>query len=144
MATLQANGTVLDRFEYENCAIAVMSNGHILRNTGGGWKRHRRAKPGVTAEAIAQKRRASYDARRAACPVWAQYIKLLCQLVSLPHRAELATLVDLMPGDPDGVWSMMDDRRVCLDLEDVVKLCELREAGEVELSAYKKANEIEN
>lgn len=137
MACLKNNGIILDRFEYENCAIVVMSNGHILRNGGDGWKQHRKAKPGVTAATIAQKRRAFYDERRAACPTWAKYIKLLCQMVGLKNRWQLVTCIDMMPGDEDGVWSTMSDYGVVLDVSDVVELCELRAAGQAELRAFR-------
>jgi hypothetical protein len=141
MATLKRNGTELARFEYESSTLVVMSNGRVLRNQGDGWKRHRHAKPGVTAETIAARRRASFEARRAACPTWAAYIEGLCRAVALKHRGMLAQSIELMPGDPDGVWSTLDDYGVKLDLDDVVRLCDLRTRGEAELRAFKQAKE---
>jgi hypothetical protein len=53
----------------------------------------------------------------------------------------LATAIAMMPGDPDGVWSTLDDYGVKLDLDDVVRLCDLRTRGEAELRAFKQAKE---
>jgi hypothetical protein len=53
----------------------------------------------------------------------------------------LATSIEMMPADADGVWSMLDDHGVNLDLDDVVRLCDLRTRGEAELRAFKQAKE---
>jgi hypothetical protein len=141
MATLKRNGTELARFEYESGTLVVMSNGRVLRNRGDGWERYRHAKPGVAAETIAAERRARFEARRAACPTWAEYIEALCDAVALRHRSVLATAIAMMPTDADGVWSTMDDYGMGLDLDDVVRLCDLRTRGEAELRAFKQAKE---
>lgn len=137
MATLRAHGTVLDTFEYATARIAVMSDGRVLKNHGDGWKKYRKANPGVSAETIATTRRESYDLRMQNCPQWAKYIRLLCCTVSLKNRSMLHTAIELMPDDADGIWSSLDDYGINLDLEDIVELCAFYAAGKIELADWR-------
>lgn len=122
MATLKKHGTELARFEYSGNTLVVMSDGHVLRNGGDGWKLFRRAKPGVTAEELARLRTESFNARRAACPNWDLFVRGLCRAVSLRNRWMLAEAIALMPTDPDGVCSILEDHGVSVDLDDVVRI----------------------
>jgi hypothetical protein len=107
-----------------------MSDGNILRNTGSGWKLYKKLKPGVDSAAYAARMRAQYDARD---PLFHEYIKLLCDMAPLSERWKVAEAARLMPNDPDGVWSTLNDAPyggLDVDLDDCVRLCQLRQAAE--------------
>ena len=106
MTRLNEHGTELGRLEFADCRIAIMSDGAVLRNDGAGWKAWKRVKAGVDPVAYAAKASAAYNARPAE---FHAYIRALAATCDLEHRAQLNTLVDQMPGDPDAVWSMFDD-----------------------------------
>ncbi len=135
MARLSAHGQELDRREYPSCRVAVMSDGNIMRNYGQGWKLWKRVKPGIDVRQYAQGLRARYDARPAE---FHNYMKALSDACDLEHRARLHMAIDLMPTDPDGVWSTMDDYSYGVDLEDIVRACRAR----VALEAYYKTPEF--
>lgn len=134
MARLSAHGTELDRREYGNCRVAVMSDGQIMRNTGAGWKLWKRLKPGVNPQEYAERKRREYLARPAE---FHNLIAALIQATSLEHRAHLATLVDLMSTDGDGVYSEFNDSvyGYQVDLEDCWRCCRAMQA----LDAWMKA-----
>lgn len=123
MAKLSAHGRELDRREYCDCRIAVMSDGNVMRNFGQGWKLYKKVKPGVDIAQYAKDLRAKYDARP---EVFHSYIKALIDCTDLEHRARLHMAIDLMPEDPDGVWSEMDMGYHSVDIEDVVRACRAR------------------
>lgn len=138
MAKLKAHGAELARFEYPGCRVVVMEDGHILRNQGDGFKRYRKVIKGTPEEAAA-KRRASYNARMAACPSHAVYIKMLAREFSLKNRWQVDTTVSMMPNDADGVWSTLDDHGIHCDVDTLVVLCRNYVAGEAELADYRRA-----
>ncbi len=125
MTRLSAHGTELARAEYIDCRLAVMSDGHILRNQGAGWRTWKRLKAGFNPVAYAAKVRATYDARPAEGHA---YIRALVEACDLAHRGQLNALVDQMPEDPDAVWSLFDDPGYELQIEDVVRCCRARRA----------------
>lgn len=124
MAKLKAHGTELDRREYPTFRVAVMSDGHIMRNDHDSWHRWKRVKQGISPQEYADKARAAYNARP---PEFHAYMRELGTVVPLRLRARLHTAVSLMPGDPDGVWSEMDDRFMgsTVSVEDCELLCRL-------------------
>jgi hypothetical protein len=124
MARLNEHGTKLARTEYSDCRLAVMSDGHVLRNQGAGWRTWKRLKAGVDPVAYAAKVRAAYSARPAE---FHAYIRALVAACDLEHRTQLNALVDQMPDDPDAVWSMFDDPGYDLQIEDVVRCCRARQ-----------------
>lgn len=123
MAKLSARGrTELARFEYASKRIARMSDGNLLVSCGRGWSQYGKLKPGIDPVASAREAQAKYNAR----PLeFHRYIDALMQAVPLERRGELHTAITVMPDDPDGVWSEMDDRYwgEGPDLEDVVQAC---------------------
>jgi hypothetical protein len=136
MATLKKHGAELARFEYVTHTLAVMEDGHVLRNDGHGWKCYRKAKPGITGAELARLRTESFNTRRAACPSHDAFVRGLCAAVDRRHRWMLAEAINLMPSDPDGVFCTLEDHNVNVDLDDIVNLCRLCEAGKLELQAY--------
>src|SRR5574340_10382 len=128
MAKLSAHGIELDRREYPSGRVAVMSDGKILRNQGFGWKLWKRVKPGVDPKVYAEDARKRYEARPA---VFHEYMRELINAADLEHRYRLHTAVSLLPNDPDGVWSEVNDTYsgYSIDLDDCLKLCRLYEAA---------------
>lgn len=124
MAKLKAHGYELDRREYPAQRVAVMSDGHIMRDYGSGWKLWKKLKPGIDAKDYAKRIRAQYDAHP---PVFHAYVKALMDATDIKHRSFLHEAVRLMPTDPDGVWSEFNDFWYGneVDLDDCVKLCRL-------------------
>jgi hypothetical protein len=57
MARLSEHGTELARTEYGDCRVAVMSDGALMINRGGGWVLWKRLKTGVDPIAFAVKQR---------------------------------------------------------------------------------------
>lgn len=122
MAKLKSHGRELDRREYATFRVAVMSDGHILRNNGGGWQLWKRIVSGVTPEEYAKKAREKYNSHP---PCFHAYIEALRNTVPLERRWELHEMIRHMPEDPDGVWAHFDDRRLHLDIDECIELCKL-------------------
>ncbi len=119
MAKLSAHGTELARRETPTSRIAVMAD--IMRNQGYGWKLWKRLKPGVDAVDYARR----FTERGNALPIEVRmYTEALVNACDLEHRARLHMAIELMPNDPDGVWSTFEDYSgYSLDLDDVCKAC---------------------
>jgi hypothetical protein len=134
MATLYKHGEQLATRETTGGRIAVMSDGNILRNQGQGWKLYKRTKPGVDPAEYARK----FDERtRAIIPEVRAYIEALKDAVDLSHRWMLHEAISVMPTDPDGCWSTLDDYGYTPDLDDICKACRLYLIAE---SAAKEAD----
>jgi hypothetical protein len=133
MAKLSAHGTELARRETPTARIAVMTDGNILKNYGYGWKLWRRVKQGVDPAEYARK----FNERTAAImPEVRTYIDALVDTCDLEHRGRLHTAISLMPTDPDGVWSEMDDwSGYSIDLDDIVRCCRLYQVCEEAIKA---------
>lgn len=138
MAKLSAHGVELARRETPNSRIAVMSDGQIMRNYGQGWKLWKKLKPGVDAVQYAAK----FKAKTEAIPREVQsYISALIDACDLEHRARLNMAIELMPNDPDGVWSEFDNYEGYeLDLDDIVKACRCYEWA---IEAIKAEREVQ-
>lgn len=76
--------------------------------------------------------------KEAKLPMYARYKTLLYKYVPKTHRTLVNTAISLMPNDPDGVWSEINDHgdyRYSIDLDEAIDLCRayelaLREANE--------------
>ena len=62
-------------------------------------------------------------------------LKLFESGYSLPIRGMIFATLELMPNDPDGVWSTCDDYGRRVDLEDLVELSRLYETAMAELKS---------
>lgn len=128
MAKISAHGTVIGTVYFMTTAKRYMSDGTVLKNLGIGWKIHGRVKEGTTpqqafANQIAKQREAAESH-----PATFAYRKALHDLTGMGNRWKLHAAVELMPDDPDGVWSEACDSygdNVSADIDDVVKLCRL-------------------
>lgn len=137
MAKLKSHGPELLRLEYLSCSKSYRADGHILKNSGDGWKLHRRVKDGVNIPEHIEHVRRTRAEKEAACPVFTKYRRLLTQY-PLETRVLIHQSLSLMPTDPDGVWSTLDDYGKRADLDDLVELSRLHETALKELEAYNK------
>lgn len=124
MAKLKAHGRELDRREYPYYRVAVMADGHILRDSGTGWKIWKRVKPGIDPQAYARDARADYEARPAS---FHAYMRVLKRATELRYRPFLHEAVVAMGMDADGVYSQFNDYWYGheVEMEDCIELCGL-------------------
>lgn len=127
--TLAAHGTVLLRLEYVMRHVAYMSDGKILRDGGDGWELWKKVKPGCNIEDNALKAKESYNNPCAEFADRAAWRKAMVENFDLELRQKVATVIELMPDDPDGVWSSLDDDGDNPDIETVCELCRLYKAA---------------
>jgi hypothetical protein len=128
LAKVSAHGREVGTVYFTTTAKRYMSDGTVLKNDGHGWKIYGKVKAGVTPEqahANAAARQAKLLAER---PELAAYRRALHAQAGLSKRWKLHATIELMPDDPDGVWSETCDGygdNVHADLDDIVKLCKL-------------------
>ena len=142
MATLRKHGKELARIEFARFTKVFCADGKILKNRGDGWKISATVKPGFNPVDVAATAVRRNQEKLDACPNWARFIKLVTRW-GVRTRCMLVTAIEMMPEDPDGVWSTMDDHGKHFDLEDIVELCKAFCAGDPELQAFMQARRIE-
>jgi hypothetical protein len=126
MAKLSAHGETVGTIEYMTHAKRYMSDGKILRNQGFGWKLYAKVKAGIPVEQAVGNAQANLDHQLQEKPAAAAYRKLLHEMAGLNKRWKLHAAVELMPDDPDGVWSGCCDGygdNCHCDIDEVVALC---------------------
>lgn len=131
MAKLSAHGHEIGRVYYIASTLAYMSDGHVLRNAGNGWKQYRKVKAGITPEIAFASRKAQQEEFLAAHPAYAAFSKAVQKSAGLAVRWKLVAAIELMPSDPDGVWSEACDGyvdNVSLAVEEIAELCTLYRA----------------
>ena len=128
MARLKSHGVELARRETPTSRIAVMSDGHILRNQGDGWKLWKKVKPGVDVVGFAER----FEANTRSIPELVHaYTRSLMDAVDLAHRWKLHHLITLMPEDVDGIWSQLDDYGYHPEFGDIKRACEAYRVAEL-------------
>ena len=105
MAKISAHGKIIGTIFLTTSAKRYMSDGAILKNIGFGWKIYGKVKPGVDPAAAFEHAANRETAFRLARPCAAAYKKELHSLAGMNTRWKLHAAVQLMPDDPDGVWS---------------------------------------
>lgn len=138
MAKLSAHGREeLLRLEYPTHRLAVMSDGKILKNSGSGWREFKRLKPEVNPVDYAIRTKATYDARPRS---FHAYVKAVMDAVTLENRWRLHAAIELMPTDPDGVWSELDSfSGPLVEIDECVELCRLYQSAVEEAKEYAAA-----
>ena len=139
MAKVSAHGTEIGTIHFLTYAKRYMSDGVVLKNIGFGWKIHGKLKPGVTPEQAFNNASERSRVFRANKPAYCAYRAALHDLAGLSKRWKLHACVELMPDDPDGVWSEACDGygdNVHADIDEVSRLCalykdSLREQAEI-------------
>lgn len=126
MAKVSAHGQIVATLEYITHAQRYMGDGAILKNHGHGWKLAGKVPPGLSPQEAARKSQANLDKQLAEKPAAAAYRTALHNLAGLGKRWKLHMAVQMMPDDPDGVWSECCDGygdNVHADIDDVAELC---------------------
>ena len=128
MATLSKHGEY-KVFKGTLNNYAYCSDGNVLRNQGFGWKLWKKLKKDVdwlesfnrAVKNLEEKEKNPVNKFRM------DFSDLLVKLVpSLKNRQLVMTSIELMPDDPDGLFSTLDDyyeTRNILSLDDCCKLC---------------------
>ena len=131
MAKLSAHGAEIGRLEFSDHRKAYMADGKILKDRGHGWKLWGKLKPGVAAQAAFENAKRKQAEKLAARPMLAAYVDHLRSLAPLSRRWKLVLSLSMMPDDPDGIWSGCCDGYDAIeaDLDDIVKLCNLRRSA---------------
>lgn len=128
MAKISAHGKEIGTIYLISSAKRYMSDGVILKNIGFGWKIGGKVKPGVDPAEAFERAANAQQAFRLARPCAANYKKELHSLAGMNTRWKLHAAVQLMPDDPDGVWSEACDGygdNVHADIDEIVHLCML-------------------
>lgn len=132
MAVLSKHGREIGRIEFSGHRKVFMADGSVLKDYGHGWKLTGKLKPGITPEAAFENAKANQARKHAESPALAEYVSFVRGLAPLSRRWRLIMALQMMPGDPDGVWSECCDGfgdHVGCDLDDIVKLCRLYQAA---------------
>lgn len=140
MAKLSAHGSEIGRIVFLTYTKAYMSDGTVLKNIGFGWKIHAKVKPGVDPRDAYQRAIDRQSAFLADSPAYRAYRSELHSMAGVGKRWKLHGAVELMPQDPDGVWSEACDGfgdNVSADVDEVAHLCDLYLAAEREAKAMK-------
>ena len=142
MAKLAVHGEIVGTIEGITNAIRYMSDGHILRNTGTGWKLYKQCKPGITPIEAYEKRLAHMDKFRQERPAAAAYAAMIRATCGISKRFKLHSAIQMMPDDPDEVWATVCDTyeydAIGADLDEIVALCAAYRAAMVEAEQVKQ------
>lgn len=126
MAKLSSNGQEIGRIETLTGVLSYRTNGQILKNSGGGWKRFKHVKSGVDPVAHFHKRVEDMKKLLVENPAYATYRRLLHENFPVSKRTEADLVLGLLGDDYDGAWSEFEDRGFSVDLETVKALAEAR------------------
>ena len=127
MAKLKAHGAELYRVELPAARNAYFADGHILRDTGAGWKLWRRFKPGVNVAAAAAQKREHFENPPDTSFHRSNYRRaIVAEWPSLEKRVRFASAADLPGDDTDGIWSEMSEFKCDVDLDTIEELVRLR------------------
>jgi len=110
MATIYKHGGEVGRIEKLTFSMLFCADGKILRNHGDGWKIWRKLKPDVEGgpRGSFERCQAEYDAKLDASPEFASWRDKVHEF-PLRKRALVVEAVRLLPADPDGLWSELED-----------------------------------
>lgn len=145
MARISKHGAEIGTVHLTSHSKKYMSDGKILVNRGFGWKLGGKIKTELASLSPQQLYRrqldhlAAIDRER---PVAAAFRKELHAMCCLSKRWKLLAAIQLMPDDPDGVWSECCDGygdNISADVDDIVQLCRLYKSMESEAREKKAA-----
>jgi hypothetical protein len=134
MATLRAHGKEIGRLEFPAYRLAIMSDGHILKDEGWGWKVYKKVKAGITPQGYLDRRVANQKAFLAARPETAHFQAEMGKL-AVKMRSRIVGLFNLLGDDADGIWSELDDwteTRNYFSFEEVARLSRMYKAAVAE------------
>jgi hypothetical protein len=142
MAKLRAHGQEIGTLFGLTNAKRYMSDGHVLKNIGFGWKLSAKVKPGVSPQLAFETAKAKLETRLTQRPALAAYRHELHSMCGLSKRWKLHTAVSTMPDDCDGVWSEACDGygdNISADVDEVGNLCRLYKSAIAESSELESA-----
>jgi hypothetical protein len=140
MAKLSAHGAELFRVEFSTYRLAYMSDGSILRDCGGGWKTYKKIKAGLDIRTHVESVRQHFAVVTPDRVCRAHFRETLArEFPCLETRIKVVTAIELMPDDPDGVWSTLEDYGTEADLDTVIKLCQTYKSAHAEGKAARAA-----
>jgi len=143
MAKLANHGHILGTIEHATHSIRYMSDGHLLKNSGFGWKLFKKIKEGINPAEAYQRQANRLIEFYQANPETEKFVKKLHSITGLSKRWKLFTAIELMPDDPDGVWSEVCDGygdNVHATINEIVELCRLYNVA-TEAAKNKNKNE---
>jgi hypothetical protein len=110
-----------------------------MKNSGFGWKIHGKVKAELDPRIVFENAKARQELLLRNRPAYRAWHKAITG-VALTHRWKLIAAIELMPTDPDGVWSECCDGygdNLHMDVGEVLELCNLY------LAAVDEANRLE-
>ena len=128
MAKLNAHGKEIGRVVYTTYTIAYFEDGKVLKNHGDGWKLAGKLKVGLTPDQAYQDAVIRLKDWERSHPAGYAYKKALHELAAQSKRFHLHVSIQMMPDDPDGVWSHSCDGygdHVDASVDEIVELCRL-------------------
>lgn len=140
MAKLVAHGKEIGRIKYTTKVDAYFEDGKVLRNAGFGWKLKYRVKPGYSIDEAYRNQLQRQQEFAAKHPALMAYRKELHAIAGIGKAWKLHAAIQIMPDDPDGVWSETCDGygdNVSADIDEVSELCRLYGAAVLESKALK-------
>lgn len=113
MATIYKHGGAVGRIDKLTFSMLFCADGKVLRNDGAGWRIWRKLKMDPNKmdggpAGVFKRCDAEYQQKLAAGPAFAHWRKLVHEF-PLKKRALVVEAVRLLPADPDGLWSELED-----------------------------------
>lgn len=124
MATLNKQGTEIERVNALKYSLSLRSNGAVLRNRGEGWKVVH-LKEGVSVETYWAKIK---EKQSKLSPEFLAYRRAVQSEFSLANREKYFILVSMLGDDTDGICSSLQDEGIDCDLDTLGEIESLRKA----------------
>lgn len=134
MAKIKAHGFEIGTINYVPYSKKYMSDRVILINRGHGWKVFGKVKPGVEVADHFAKKAEQQQKYLNTHPAMAAYRQEIIK-IPLTKRYWIARCLELMPDDPDGIWSELNDGyyvKFNLSVDRIAHLCTLYKAAKAE------------
>jgi hypothetical protein len=144
MAKIRAHGAIIGTVEYIHTAKRYMADGAILQNKGFGWKLYAHVKPHLTPQEAYDHAAQRLSDKLNSNPQLRAYRAAIHNLAALSKRWRLATAIQMMPDDCDGVWSECCDSygdNVSASVDEIADVCKLFKAFVATLPANDTATE---
>jgi len=144
MATIYKHGGEVGRIEKLTFSMLFCADGKVLRNFGSGWKLWRKLKSDVEGgpRGCFERCKADYDAMLANGPEFASWRD---KVHAFPLRKRLLVIeaVKLLPADPDGLWSELEDMGCPVSHGEAKALLDAYKAAQAEAKAQAHSKAVE-
>ena len=133
MAKISAHGDIIGTLYFLTSAKRYMSDGHILKNAGFGWKLYSKVKADIAPVDAFNRALARQKEDSILNPGYHAYKIALHDLCGLAKRWRVHSAITAMPDDYDGVWSTVCDtyshESISADVDEIAILCRLYSAA---------------